>query len=52
MCNGDVALEGAQTTFPEGFEGSDGWDARHICKDYTQVINHLEQNRADDKIWI
>lgn len=27
MCSGDVALEGEQTTFPEGFEGSDGWDA-------------------------
>lgn len=27
MCCGDVALEGEQTTFPEGFDGSDGWDA-------------------------
>lgn len=29
MCCGDVALEGEQTTFPPGFDGSDGWDAVH-----------------------
>lgn len=52
MCCGDVALEGQQTTFPKGFDGSDGWDAKHICKDYSQVYDYLESNRADNKLWI
>ncbi|KAI8948280.1 hypothetical protein F4801DRAFT_557793 [Xylaria longipes] len=52
MCCGDVALEGEQTTFPEGFEGSDGWDARHVCKDYDQILAYLNENRANDKVWI
>ncbi|KAI0004756.1 hypothetical protein F4779DRAFT_599326 [Xylariaceae sp. FL0662B] len=52
MCCGDVALEGEQTTFPDGFEGSDGWDAKHVCKDYSQVYDYLETNRADNKAWI
>lgn len=37
MCCGDTALEGAATTFPEGLKGSDGWNAKHVCKDYGQV---------------
>lgn len=52
MCCGDVALEGQQTTFPKGFDGSDGWDAKHVCKDYSQVYDYLESNRADNKLWI
>ncbi len=52
MCCGDTALEGQQTTFPEGVTGSDGWDAKHVCKDYNQVITHLENQRANDDVWI
>lgn len=53
MCAGDVALEGAQTTFPGGLKGgSDGWDAVHVCKDYGEVRAYLVGNRADDKSWI
>jgi len=52
MCCGDVALEGQQTTFPPGFKGSDGWDAKHVCRDYGQVLAHLERNRVDDERWI
>ncbi|KAG6366962.1 hypothetical protein INS49_001143 [Diaporthe citri] len=52
MCCGDTALEGQQTTFPEGFIGSDGWDAKHVCKDYDAIYRHLEENRADNEVWI
>ncbi|KAI1477886.1 hypothetical protein F4774DRAFT_388028 [Daldinia eschscholtzii] len=52
MCCGDVALEGEQTTFPDGFDGSDGWDAKHVCKNYDEVYEYLESNRADNKVWI
>ncbi|KAK4161225.1 hypothetical protein QBC43DRAFT_357998 [Cladorrhinum sp. PSN259] len=52
MCAGDLALEGQQTTFPPDFKGSDGWDAKHVCKDYSQVLVHLDGNRADDELWI
>lgn len=52
MCCGDTALEGQQTTFPEGFIGSDGWDAKHVCKDYDAIYRHLEENRADNQVWI
>ncbi|KAI8966711.1 hypothetical protein F5Y11DRAFT_660 [Daldinia sp. FL1419] len=52
MCCGDVALEGEQTTFPDGFDGSDGWDAKHVCKNYNEVYDYLEKNRANDKVWI
>ncbi|KAI1878146.1 uncharacterized protein JN550_000328 [Neoarthrinium moseri] len=52
MCAGDVALEGRQTTFPEGFDGSDGWDAKHVCKSYDEVLDYLNRNRADDEVWI
>ena len=37
MCCGDTALEGAATTFPDGVKGSDGWNAKHVCKDYEEV---------------
>lgn len=52
MCCGDVALEGAETTFPEGGGGSDGWDARHVCRDYDAVYDYLEGHRAVDHAWI
>lgn len=52
MCCGDTALEGQQTTFPEGFIGSDGWDAKHVCKNYDAIYRHLEENRADNEVWI
>lgn len=57
MCAGDVALEGAATTFPlgEGGEdrgGSDGWDARHVCKDYGEVYNYLEERTINHWKWI
>ncbi|KAL5115067.1 hypothetical protein ACEQ8H_007042 [Pleosporales sp. CAS-2024a] len=57
MCAGDVALEGAATTFPlsEGGEdqgGSDGWDARHVCKDYGQVKAYLEKEAVNRWKWI
>jgi hypothetical protein len=52
MCCGDMALEGQHTTFPANFVGTDGWDATHVCKDYTQVLEHLERHRADNEVWI
>lgn len=52
MCCGDTALEGQATTFPEGVMGSDGWDAKHICKDYGQIYRYLEDNRANNQTWI
>ncbi|KAL1980703.1 hypothetical protein VTN96DRAFT_3620 [Rasamsonia emersonii] len=52
MCCGDVALEGAETTFPDGFDGSDGWDAMHVCKNYDQIYDYLDENRANDRLWI
>jgi hypothetical protein len=52
MCSGDMALEGDQTTFPEGFTGSDGWDAKHVCRDWNQIYDHLRDKRANDLVWI
>ncbi len=53
LCCGDTTLEGQQTTFPDKDQaGSDGWDAKHICRDYSQIRSYLEDNRADDKVWI
>jgi hypothetical protein len=51
MCSGDMTLEGAETTFPKGFGGSDGWDAKHVCKDYSQIYKFLEGRRASNKVW-
>ncbi|KAH6718010.1 hypothetical protein BKA61DRAFT_641769 [Leptodontidium sp. MPI-SDFR-AT-0119] len=48
MCSADMALEGLETTFPDHNGGSDGWDSKHVCKDYSQVINYLESVRAYD----
>lgn len=57
MCAGDVALEGAATTFPLGLDGedlggSDGWDAKHVCKDYSQITKHLEEKTINHVKWI
>lgn len=58
MCAGDVALEGAATTFPgdpvtgEDRGGSDGWDARHVCKDYGEVYRYLERETINHDKWI
>lgn len=52
MCAGDTTLEGQATTFPDGVDGSDGWDAMHVCKDYSQIFHYLEDNRVNDKKWI
>ncbi|KAF7196883.1 Oxidase ustYa [Pseudocercospora fuligena] len=42
MCCGDTALEGAATMFPEGKEGSDGWNTYHVCKAYPEVKGWIE----------
>ncbi|OIW28786.1 hypothetical protein CONLIGDRAFT_654897 [Coniochaeta ligniaria NRRL 30616] len=52
MCCGDTALEGQATTFPSGVTGSDGWDATHVCRNYDQVYEYLEESRANDDVWI
>ncbi|KAK4184613.1 hypothetical protein QBC35DRAFT_505561 [Podospora australis] len=52
MCCGDTALEGQHTTFPPEFVGSDGWDAKHVCKDYDAIKEYLEGERVDDEVWI
>lgn len=48
MCSADIALEGHETTFPDMNGGSDGWDSKHVCKDYGQVKRYLESVRAYD----
>ncbi|KAJ4991604.1 hypothetical protein SVAN01_02985 [Stagonosporopsis vannaccii] len=48
MCSADLALEGLETTFPDHNGGSDGWDSKHVCRDYSQVKKHLEKVRAYD----
>ncbi|KAL6702785.1 hypothetical protein ACN47E_000969 [Coniothyrium glycines] len=57
MCAGDVALEGAATTFPAGADGrdqggSDGWDAKHVCRDYGEVYAYLEREAVEHVKWI
>ncbi|CAI6340175.1 unnamed protein product [Periconia digitata] len=57
MCAGDVALEGAATTFPKGkggvdLGGSDGWDAKHVCRNYDEVKGYLEDKAVWRKKWI
>ncbi|KAK9772046.1 hypothetical protein AB5N19_11667 [Seiridium cardinale] len=48
LCAADTALEGKATTFPDDNSGSDGWDAKHVCKDINQVRDYLESVRAYD----
>ncbi|KAH7368857.1 hypothetical protein B0T11DRAFT_67868 [Plectosphaerella cucumerina] len=48
MCSADMALEGLETTFPDHNGGSDGWDSKHVCKDYGEVKKYLEGVRAYD----
>lgn len=47
MCCGDTALEGAATTFPDGVKGSDGWNAKHVCKDYEEVKSWIVSQGPD-----
>ncbi|KAI0128036.1 hypothetical protein BJ170DRAFT_400036 [Xylariales sp. AK1849] len=48
LCSADTAIEGHATTFPDDNSGSDGWDAKHVCKDISQVRQYLESVRAYD----
>ncbi|ERS98678.1 uncharacterized protein SPSK_06507 [Sporothrix schenckii 1099-18] len=48
LCSSDMALEGHETTFPDDNGGSDGWDSKHVCKDYREVKAYLESVRAYD----
>ncbi|KAI1084738.1 hypothetical protein F5B20DRAFT_219417 [Whalleya microplaca] len=48
MCSADMALEGLETTFPDHNGGSDGWDSKHVCKNWNDVISYLEGVRAYD----
>ncbi|KAF2133691.1 hypothetical protein P153DRAFT_330107 [Dothidotthia symphoricarpi CBS 119687] len=48
MCSADMALEGLETTFPDHNGGSDGWDSKHVCRDYSKVRERLESVRAYD----
>ncbi|KAF2733050.1 hypothetical protein EJ04DRAFT_513488 [Polyplosphaeria fusca] len=57
MCAGDVALEGAATTFPSGpngedLGGSDGWDSKHVCKNYDEIYAYLERETVNHSKWI
>ncbi|KAI1337243.1 hypothetical protein F5Y15DRAFT_390699 [Xylariaceae sp. FL0016] len=53
MCNADMALEGRETTFPKELEGgSDGWDSKHVCRKWDDVISYLESVRAYDDQFI
>ncbi|CAK7223359.1 hypothetical protein SEUCBS140593_005209 [Sporothrix eucalyptigena] len=46
LCSADMALEGHETTFPDDNGGSDGWDSKHVCKNYGEVKAYLESVRA------
>ncbi|KAH8666841.1 hypothetical protein BX600DRAFT_436220 [Xylariales sp. PMI_506] len=52
LCYGDVTLEGQQTTFKDGQDGSDGWDGKHVCRDYSQIREHLTEYAVDNRTWI
>ncbi|KAI5867933.1 hypothetical protein GGS23DRAFT_2514 [Durotheca rogersii] len=54
LCSGDVALEGSasHSSSSASADSPDGWDAKHVCKNYPEVREYLEQNRADDRVWI
>jgi len=54
MCCGDTALEGRATTFTSEhiIKASDGWGVKHVCKNYGEVSSWMEENRADDEVWI
>jgi len=45
MCAADMSIEGLETTSPDHNGGSDGWDAKHVCRDYSQVTTYLEKMR-------
>lgn len=44
MCCGDVAVEGRETTFPEDWTGSDGWDAKH-----GEIISKLTKVKVEGR---
>jgi hypothetical protein len=48
MCSADMSLEGLETTFPDHNGGSDGWDSKHVCRNYDKVRERLESVRAYD----
>lgn len=52
MCAGDLAIEGQEKTFPGEVTGSDGWDGKHVCKNYDEVYDFLYEHRALDRHWI
>ncbi|TKW57727.1 hypothetical protein CTA1_11529 [Colletotrichum tanaceti] len=52
MCAGDLAVEGQEKTFPDGIVGSDGWDGKHLCRDYGEIYEYLEEHRATEDHWI
>lgn len=51
MCHGDTALEGAQTAFESGVDGTDGWNVRHICKPWDRIYKWLDRRKIDDSVW-
>ncbi|KAK1622408.1 hypothetical protein BDP81DRAFT_334605, partial [Colletotrichum phormii] len=52
MCAGDLAVEGQEKTFPDGIVGSDGWDGKHVCRDYGEIYDFLDEHRATEDHWI
>ncbi|TDZ24171.1 Oxidase ustYa [Colletotrichum orbiculare MAFF 240422] len=52
MCAGDLAVEGQEKTFPDGIVGSDGWDGKHVCRDYDEIYKFLDEHRATEDHWI
>ena len=49
MCFADTALEGHHTTYSDPtLPSADGWNARHVCKNYGQVIEWMESHRLYD----
>jgi len=51
MCCGDTALEGVASpgSFPEGVVGADGWNVKHVCKNYDTLNSYAERNRATEE---
>ncbi|KAI3340232.1 hypothetical protein F4824DRAFT_415314 [Ustulina deusta] len=46
VCSANMVLEGLKTTFPNHNRGSDGWDSKHVCRDWSQIKSYLESVRA------
>ncbi|KAL2288484.1 hypothetical protein FJTKL_03861 [Diaporthe vaccinii] len=48
MCNGDMAMEPHKPTDgPDNGPLDGGWNGMHVCKDYSQVINYLDEQIVD-----